>query len=112
MPIPLSCHCGRNLNIADHHAGKRIKCPSCGAALPVPGPGDEPAEWDFEVVEDDEPPTVNPVQPAAEDPKGDNKKRGPKGRQRSGRGGGVARMYLEQAEAEMRRDEVRARAAG
>lgn len=117
MPIPLACGCGRQLNLADHLAGKRIKCPSCAAALKVPGGADDPAEWDFEVVEDEEPVTVNPAPAPAdapiveEAPPADKNKSG-KGKRRSGRSSALTRMYVEQAEAELRRDEVRAKAAG
>src|SRR5262245_61509465 len=34
--IAVSCQCGRQLNLQDKLAGKRIRCPACGAALDVP----------------------------------------------------------------------------
>ena len=37
MSIPVRCPgCGNVLNIADSHAGKRGKCPKCGASVQVP----------------------------------------------------------------------------
>jgi hypothetical protein len=36
MPIAFACDCGRAFQVADAHAGKRTKCPACGAALTVP----------------------------------------------------------------------------
>ncbi|MBA4064131.1 MAG: hypothetical protein C0501_10540 [Isosphaera sp.] len=42
MPIAFACDCGRAFSVADAHAGKRTKCPACGAALTVPAaPADE-----------------------------------------------------------------------
>src|SRR5262245_33420174 len=37
MTIAMTCACGRTLRVADEHAGKRVKCPDCAAALTVPG---------------------------------------------------------------------------
>jgi hypothetical protein len=31
MPITLSCPCGKPLRVADQYAGKKVKCPICGA---------------------------------------------------------------------------------
>ncbi len=36
MPIDVSCGCGKHLVALDGAAGKRAKCPACGAALVVP----------------------------------------------------------------------------
>src|SRR5262245_3346308 len=33
MSVQLSCSCGKLLRVRDDLAGKRIKCPSCGASL-------------------------------------------------------------------------------
>jgi predicted RNA-binding Zn-ribbon protein involved in translation (DUF1610 family) len=32
----IQCSCGKQLRVADEHAGKRIKCPACGQASVVP----------------------------------------------------------------------------
>ncbi|MBM3999295.1 MAG: hypothetical protein FJ297_07110 [Planctomycetes bacterium] len=37
MPITIACRCGQKLNVKDELAGKRVKCPKCGAALSIPG---------------------------------------------------------------------------
>ncbi len=34
-------HCDQKIGVPDEHAGKRIKCPNCGAIVPIPMP--EPA---------------------------------------------------------------------
>jgi hypothetical protein len=36
MPITFECGCGAELRVADEFAGKRAKCPSCEAVVPVP----------------------------------------------------------------------------
>ncbi|MBX9682072.1 MAG: hypothetical protein K2X38_25210 [Gemmataceae bacterium] len=36
MPITFSCHCGKTLQVADLAAGKKARCPQCGAVVPVP----------------------------------------------------------------------------
>jgi len=36
MPIKVSCQCGKKLTAKDALAGKRVKCPGCGAPLQVP----------------------------------------------------------------------------
>jgi hypothetical protein len=38
MPIDLACQCGRKLRAKDEHAGKRLKCPDCGAVIGIPVP--------------------------------------------------------------------------
>src|SRR5437763_77304 len=37
MPIPLTCSCTARMNAPDSAAGKKVRCPKCGAALAVPG---------------------------------------------------------------------------
>ncbi len=47
MAIAVTCHCGRSLNVREDHAGKKIRCPSCGGPLSVPrgsAAGDAAAE--------------------------------------------------------------------
>jgi hypothetical protein len=36
MPISVTCRCGKRLRVKDELAGKRVKCPACGAVLPTP----------------------------------------------------------------------------
>ena len=36
MAIAFECGCGKAFRVGDGLAGKRTKCPSCGAALTVP----------------------------------------------------------------------------
>ncbi len=35
MPIPIICSCSAKLKVGDHLKGKQIKCPTCGALIPV-----------------------------------------------------------------------------
>jgi hypothetical protein len=46
MAIQFACSCGRKLQAADEHAGRRVKCPACGAETTVPADGTavQPAE--------------------------------------------------------------------
>jgi hypothetical protein len=37
MPIPVVCACSAKLKVGDHLKGKHVKCPKCGAVLPVGG---------------------------------------------------------------------------
>jgi hypothetical protein len=60
MAIQFACSCGRKLQAADEHAGRRVKCPACGAESTVPG--DEAAVQPAEAV----PSRPGPVQ--AEEP--------------------------------------------
>ncbi len=36
MPIQFACSCGRKLQASEEHAGRRVKCPACGAESVVP----------------------------------------------------------------------------
>lgn len=36
MPIDLTCSCGKQLRVADEHAGRQGRCPICGAVLDIP----------------------------------------------------------------------------
>jgi hypothetical protein len=38
VTISISCGCGKTMRVADEHAGKRARCPGCGATLTVPTP--------------------------------------------------------------------------
>ena len=42
MPISFGCDCGKRLKAKDEHAGRRTKCPGCGAILTVPDPAPSP----------------------------------------------------------------------
>lgn len=37
MPIAISCDCGKDFNVKNELAGKKIKCPGCQSVLKVPG---------------------------------------------------------------------------
>jgi hypothetical protein len=52
MSISFACACGKNFTVADEYAGKRTKCPACGAPLTVPAPAGEPAPQKSESEED------------------------------------------------------------
>jgi hypothetical protein len=39
MSVELLCSCGKRFNVPDAHAGRRVKCPTCGAVTEVPAPG-------------------------------------------------------------------------
>jgi len=39
MPIPVTCDCGKNLNIPDQYAGQKVKCPACASTILVPSAG-------------------------------------------------------------------------
>ena len=36
MPIEVGCNCGRRLAVPEEYAGRRVKCPTCSAAIAVP----------------------------------------------------------------------------
>ena len=38
MPLFLTCLCGQPLQALDADAGKRVRCPRCGAVIQVPAP--------------------------------------------------------------------------
>ena len=45
MSIRFRCPCGKLLAAPDGAAGRRFRCPACGALIQVPGPaGDEPSQ--------------------------------------------------------------------
>ena len=39
MPIKVRCACGKSLHVTESFAGRRVRCPSCGATLTIPAPG-------------------------------------------------------------------------
>jgi RsiW-degrading membrane proteinase PrsW (M82 family) len=46
MAIEVSCDCGGRFRAKDELAGRRVKCPKCGAALTIPLPPIELADFD------------------------------------------------------------------
>jgi hypothetical protein len=64
VPITFSCPCGKTLRVPDEHAGRRAKCPACGAVVPIPGP--DPV---FEVEEKPKPGAAGakPAEKSADD---------------------------------------------
>ena len=36
MSAGLICGCGNHLRVTEAHAGRKVKCPACGASLVVP----------------------------------------------------------------------------
>ena len=59
MAIAVECQCGQHYHTRGEHAGKRLKCPACGAPISVPNT--EPQEPDVYRIADAppvEPPNV------------------------------------------------------
>jgi hypothetical protein len=54
MPITFNCPCGKTLRVNDGLGGKQAQCPACQALVAIPG---TPPGGEFEVVEDQAPPT-------------------------------------------------------
>jgi hypothetical protein len=46
MPINLTCECGKKLAVKEEMAGRKVKCPGCGAVLVVPAISDSAAPDD------------------------------------------------------------------
>jgi hypothetical protein len=66
MPLLVECKCGKKLKVRDEHAGKKVKCPTCGATLvaPTPTPAvEEPVEL-LEMIEEDKAPRAVPASTA------------------------------------------------
>jgi len=42
MPIPVTCDCGKTLNIPDQYASKKVKCPACSSTITVPSMEEAP----------------------------------------------------------------------
>ncbi|GEM_PF-2339762 len=70
MPIELTCTCGVRLRAGDAAVGKLVKCPKCGALIPVPKPTPEAAQ----PVEVPPPPPPMQMEKPAAPPPGDNVK--------------------------------------
>lgn len=61
MPIPVACACGAKLRVGDQAAGKKAKCPKCGAILVVPAPeAAPPADDGFRILTDEPAPAAAP----------------------------------------------------
>jgi hypothetical protein len=43
MPIAVTCTCGKSMRAKDELAGKRVRCPGCGAAVTIPAVASAPA---------------------------------------------------------------------
>jgi hypothetical protein len=43
MPVRLACTCGKQLWIPDEHAGRHVKCPTCGTSLVAPSAAAAPS---------------------------------------------------------------------
>lgn len=74
MPISFECACGRAFSVGDEYAGKRAKCPRCGAPITVPSPAPEPdalsdEDKAFQALEDapDTEPSSAPARAPAEE---------------------------------------------
>jgi hypothetical protein len=123
MPIQLACTCGKRLKVAEEYAGKRVKCPACKVALVVPEPEEEPIECEVaeeEPIEcdvaEEEPRAARrkarrPDDSDEEERPRRGKKKRPRRRSKDGEGA-LSAMYMKEAREQMRRDELRARAAG
>ena len=63
MPISVSCTCGARLQVRDDAAGKKAKCPKCGAVLPVPAAAPDDG---FRILEEEgtAPATAGPPSPS------------------------------------------------
>jgi hypothetical protein len=75
MAIQFTCSCGRKLQAAEEHAGRRVKCPACGGETTVPA--DSSAVQPAEVVPS-RPAAVQaeePPPPAADDERDDDRPR-------------------------------------
>ncbi|HEY2584411.1 MAG TPA: PrsW family glutamic-type intramembrane protease [Tepidisphaeraceae bacterium] len=48
MPIEVSCECGGRFRAKDELAGRRVKCPKCGAVLTIPTPPIDLSDFDEE----------------------------------------------------------------
>jgi hypothetical protein len=86
VPITFDCPCGKSLRVDDEHAGRRVKCPVCGAITLVPSANpqseveNEDEEPQFEIIED-EPRQVPRARPAkSTSPDDDDEPRPRKGR--------------------------------
>ncbi len=44
MTIEFTCNCGKKLSVPDDVAGRRAKCPTCGAVVNVPGAAAPPSD--------------------------------------------------------------------
>jgi hypothetical protein len=64
MPIEFACECGKRFSVRDEFAGKRTKCPACGAGLVVPELPKPETETDedaaFRLLEETPEPEFNP----------------------------------------------------
>src|SRR4051794_26052831 len=45
MPIEVACSCGKRFRVHDSRAGRKGRCPDCGATLRGPDPADPEGTW-------------------------------------------------------------------
>lgn len=67
MAITFSCHCGKQIKVAEKFAGRRGKCPACGDVVSIPQLDPAPAEDDGSFVYDALSPESD-LQPTQHDP--------------------------------------------
>ncbi len=53
MPVSFNCPNGHPLSVKDEFAGKKAKCPKCGAMMVVPKPAVSDTDAGYEVIDDD-----------------------------------------------------------
>ncbi len=64
MAIVIHCPCGKTLSTRDENAGKRARCPACGAILPIPELDEDFVDADFHGPPGAyAPPTLSPMSP-------------------------------------------------
>lgn len=54
MPIRVKCSCGKALSVKDELAGKKVKCPGCSSAIPIPKPAAVPVKKPADDDDDDD----------------------------------------------------------
>lgn len=60
MAISFTCTCGKTLRARDETAGKRAKCPQCGAVLTIPAPGVNDEAGEYALMPEEPPPMAFP----------------------------------------------------
>lgn len=68
MPIQIDCACGKRLIAPDTAAGKKAKCPGCGAIVTIPSAASPPPEPDFRIVSESAPGEAPPPEDEAARP--------------------------------------------
>ena len=65
MPVVVTCGCGKSYQAPDALQGKRVKCPTCGAIVEVPGKAPAPAARPAPATNLPAAPAAYPAAPAA-----------------------------------------------